>query len=172
MTFKKIIYDNTSRSGGKNNSHPGFLELTLLKPELTEGAGLCVNPHQQQMLAILSSHLWCKHVCLFLFGKKQSWSSSPCDVCSFICWAQTGLYYGPAPSTCTINQSFFVMAMLESLLLETKLHWANGLCGAAADVGAVTISPSGWTAETLLISDFVLVIHITAGTLWYWEEKV
>lgn len=127
--------------GGKNNSHPGSVELTLLRPELTEGAGLCVDPHQQLFFQVIFDG---NMFAVAFLGRSRAPVVPPCDVCSFICWAQTGLCYGPAPSTCTINQSFFVTALLESVLLETKLHWANGLCGAAADVGAVAISPRVW----------------------------
>lgn len=48
--------------------------------------------------------------------------------------AQAGLY-PPAESI-----SLFVIALLESVLLETKLHWVNGLYGASADIQVIMIS--------------------------------
>lgn len=79
-------------------------------------------------------------------GRSRATVVPPCDVCSFICWAQTGLYYGPAPSTCTINQSFFVMALLESVCW--KLNYTEQM---ASVVPPQTLGPfrsvraSGWT---------------------------
>lgn len=45
---------------------------------------------------------------------------------------------GPYPPAESI--SLFVIALLESVLLETKLHWVNGFFGASADIQVIMIS--------------------------------
>ena len=109
-----------------------------------------------------------KNVCHLLFSRKRH---------LFLWWLECKLvnteYFvitanaSRALSTCRINQSFLI-ALLESVLLETKLHWVNGLYGASADIQVIMISFAVWK-YMFVISDFFLLINVIScgGALFY-----
>lgn len=100
-----------------------------------------------------------KNVCHLLFSRKRHlflWCVE-CKLVNTECFVITASA-SRALSTCRINQSFLI-ALLESVLLETKLHWVNGLYGASADIQVIMISFGVWK-YMFVISDFFLLINV------------